>query len=774
MGKSSTMTQLIPVPRNSSALAGPVKSGPLVFQPRGELAKKSYGRSPLVAIDPRLEDYQILVAGVEPGTKVLVLDPNRDALPQIARALSTAPADSLQIVCHGAPGTLNIGKTPLTGDNISQYSYILSELGVRDILLYACNVAEDKNFIQNLHKFTGANIAASANRVGNAAKGGTWELEEEVGEVTTASAFSPEARQAYPGVFVSFSAQAEKFLPSRPFSVSIADFNTDDRPDLAVTLDNDDQVAILLGSEEGVFADPVTYDTDDGPAFSAIADLDGDGDLDLAISNSVSNNVSVLLGEGDGTFGEAENIAVGTAPYGIVAADFNGDDILDLAVGNDGGDVEGDTDTVSLLIGNGDGTFAEATNFDVGDGPSDIVTEDFDGDGNPDIATANDFSNDVSVLLGDGVGGFADATSFSVGAGDNRPYDIAAGDFNGDDNPDLAVSNYGSSTVAVLLGDGEGGFGDPFEFDVADSPYEILVGDLDGDGNQDIATTNPESDNISVLLGDGAGSFADATDLDAGNAPWTIDAADFDNDDLPDVVVGSQEDGLVALWLNTSDEPTEGDDDLVGTPDADRINALEGNDTIRGGAGNDTLSGDDGDDRVVGNRGNDWLYGKDGDDLILGRLGNDRLFGGDGDDQLEGGVGRDRINGGAGNDTLVGGASIDRFIFNINGTFDSDAIGIDTIEDFDLERDFIVLNRSTFAALESDAGEGFSVETEFAVVDSEDAIETSEAFIVYNSDDGGLYYNPNGADAGLGDNGAQFAILTGTPDLQAEDILLNG
>lgn len=772
------MTKLMIFDKNRLALDGPVKKGPLVSQ--SDLGGR--GRK-LVAIDSRLEDYEKLAGGVEFGTDVLILDPQRDAIAQIARALSDRPADSLQIACHGAPGVLYMGKTPLTGDNLSQYSYILSELAVKDIHLYACNVAEDKNFIQTLHQLSGANIAASTQRIGNAAKGGTWELEELVGKVTTTGAFLPEVRRSYSGVLISFTVDTENELTSRPFSVSIADFNSDGRPDLAVTEDGEDQVAILLGNEDGTYADPVTYATGEAPAFIATADLDGDGDLDLAIANNASNDVSVLLGEGDGTFVAGDNIAVGTAPYGIVAANFDGDadGILDLVVGNYGEAEDGTNDSVSLLPGNGDGTFGEATNFDVGDAPLNVVTADFDGDGNPDIATANETSKDISILLGDGDGGFADATSVAIEAGEGENlYILATADFDEDGSPDLAVTN--SNVVSVLLGDGDGGFGEEARFDVGDRPSQLTVADLDDDGNLDIAIANSRSSDVSILLGDGSGSFADATSIESVNANWAVAAEDLDADGLPDLVVGSREDGTVAVLVNVTDEepepvdsePTEGDDNLLGTSEGDRISGLAGNDTIRGAAGNDTLVGREGNDRIVGNDGNDRLFGNSGNDVLLGRQGNDGLFGGNGDDQLEGGIGRDRINGGAGDDQLTGGASKDLFIFNTNQAFATEDVGIDTITDFDVERDLILLDKTTFAALESDAGsrafsddgvKGFSIDTEFEVVDAEDAVATSDAFIIYETENGGLYYNGDG-------EAVQFATLTDAPTLEADNFFL--
>lgn len=132
----------------------------------------------LVAIDPRVEDYHKLVAGIRQGAKVVVLDPKKDGIEQITRALSDYPARSLHIVCHGAPGILHLGKHSLNEDNIHSYASLLQEWAVADILLYACEVADQNlELLNSLHQLTRSNIAASANKVGNAAQGGSWHLE---------------------------------------------------------------------------------------------------------------------------------------------------------------------------------------------------------------------------------------------------------------------------------------------------------------------------------------------------------------------------------------------------------------------------------------------------------------------------------------------------------------------------------------------------------------------------------------------------------------------
>ena len=160
----------------------------------------------------------------------------------------------------------------------------------------------------------------------------------------------------------------------------------------------------------------------------------------------------MLLGNGDGTFQPQVKYAVGSYPDAIVAGDFTGDGRLDLAV------VDARTDgTVSVLLGNGDGTFQPQVTYAVGTDPSAIVTSDFTGDGKLDLAVTyvNGPADTVSVLLGNGDGTFQPQVTYAVG---NDPNAIVAGDFNGDGRLDLAVADEFPTTVSVLLGNGDGTF----------------------------------------------------------------------------------------------------------------------------------------------------------------------------------------------------------------------------------------------------------------------------------------------------------------------------
>ena len=162
-----------------------------------------------------------------------------------------------------------------------------------------------------------------------------------------------------------------------------------------------------------------------------------------------------------------------------------------------------------------------------GDGPVAITSGDLDGDGDLDLAVANDQSDDVSILLGDGAGAFNDAASFGAG---NGPVAITSGDLDSDGDLDLAVANVFGDEVSLLLGDGAGGFAAPASFVAGDGPVAITSGDLDGDGDLDLAVANVTSGDVSILLGDGAGGFAAAVSFAAGDAPRAITSGDLDGD----------------------------------------------------------------------------------------------------------------------------------------------------------------------------------------------------------------------------------------------------
>src|SRR5437660_9666381 len=179
--------------------------------------------------------------------------------------------------------------------------------------------------------------------------------------------------------------------------------------------------------------------------------------------------------------------------------------------------------------------FAAATNIPAGNGPYASAVGDFNGDGKQDLAVTNVSTNSVSILLGNGDGTFGAPATFPVG---NAPTSIAVSDFNGDGKEDLAVANLGSNTAGIYLGNGAGGFTLSVNIRVGDGPYSVTVGDFNGDGKPDIATANFSSNNVSIALGDGTGHFGAATGFAAGTEALTIAMGDFSRAGKQDLAVG--------------------------------------------------------------------------------------------------------------------------------------------------------------------------------------------------------------------------------------------
>jgi hypothetical protein len=286
----------------------------------------------------------------------------------------------------------------------------------------------------------------------------------------------------------------------------------------------------------------------------AVADLNGDGIPDLVTANFFSNDVSVLQGHGDGrghgdgTFVAEPRFAVGYRPQGIAVADLNHDGIPDLVTANP------DSDNVSVLLGHGDGTFAPQQPFAVGDTVS-VAVADLNHDGIPDLVTANTGNNvvhDVSVLLGHGDGTFAPQQPFAVGA---FPVSVAVADLNGDGIPDLVTANRDSNDVSVLLGHGDGTFAAPQRFRVGTQPASVAVADLNGDGIPDLVTANQGSDDVSVLLGHGDGTFMaeQRFEMGVGAQPASVAVADMNGDSIPDLVTADAGFSAVTVLLGRGD-----------------------------------------------------------------------------------------------------------------------------------------------------------------------------------------------------------------------------
>ncbi len=351
---------------------------------------------------------------------------------------------------------------------------------------------------------------------------------------------------------------------SGPVSIATGDFNHDGKIDLAIVNMNGNTVSVLLGRPDGTFQKHVEYDTGTAPTAVTVGDFNRDGRLDLAVTNSADNTVSVLLGNGDGTFRSRVDYATGTQPSAVVSADFNRDGIADLAVANENclsnefQDCGGQTGSVSILLGIGNGAFRAQAQYATGPGPVSLAAGDLNGDGSIDLAVANSElpvpgPNSVSILLNKGNGTFLPHVDYGNGA---PAAAVSLADLNGDRKLDLvfsAASAFGpGSTVMVLLGNGRGAFQAVTTFNVPAGAGALLVADLNGDGKTDVAVAG--SAYISVLVGKGDGSLAPPTMYAVGEQMQSgLAAADFNGDRRLDLAVVGPQMNFASVLLGNGD-----------------------------------------------------------------------------------------------------------------------------------------------------------------------------------------------------------------------------
>ena len=289
-----------------------------------------------------------------------------------------------------------------------------------------------------------------------------------------------------------------------PDFIVAADFNGDGKLDLAIA-DYESNISVFLNNGDGTFPpEPTNYPTGQGAVALAVGDVNGDGIPDLVAANYTADTLSVLLGKGDGTFLKSTTLKVGASAYSVALGDFNGDGKIDIAVS-----LQYSADgKVGVLLGNGDGTFQHVITSPTGAGPTGLVAFDFNGDGKLDLAMGSEGTgegNTLSVLLGKGDGTFQPPVQYAVG---KDPSNTVSADFNGDGKEDLAVISYGSASFSILLGNGDGTFQPAVPYVTQLLPYSIAVGDFTGTGVLDLVAADPYFAG-NVFLGNGDGTFQD-------------------------------------------------------------------------------------------------------------------------------------------------------------------------------------------------------------------------------------------------------------------------
>ncbi len=333
-----------------------------------------------------------------------------------------------------------------------------------------------------------------------------------------------------------------------PVALLAADFRNAGQLDLAAVNELDNTLTILVNQGNGTFVQASNSPIQLGPSRAAApaiapaivsAVLTNSGFHDLLVTDPTNNNVIVLLSNGDDTFKAAAGspITVGNAPSAIVTGDFNADGNQDFAV------THFNDNTLAVFLGDGKGGFTQETGspFSLPSavaGPVAMTASDFNVDGKVDLAVVNQTTTNVSILLGNGDGTFGEANGSPIAVG-KLPVKIAAGDLNGDARPDLAVLNQSDNSVSVLLNNGDATFtaAPNSPLTTGQTPSGITIADFNQDGHLDIAVTNPSTNSVSVFLGLGLGLFAPAFELPVGTNPTAIISASLAGTALPDVAI---------------------------------------------------------------------------------------------------------------------------------------------------------------------------------------------------------------------------------------------
>jgi len=346
-----------------------------------------------------------------------------------------------------------------------------------------------------------------------------------------------------------------------PKFIAVADLNHDGKLDIVVANADDGSVTVLLSDGKGHFQATSGSPIPAGPLPNdiAVADMNRDGHPDLMIANHQSPYLTILLGDGKGGFRPAPSSPIDVHsdphPHGVAVGAFSGKGRLDVVTDSWG------NNQIELLGGDGNGgLLTPGRFFHVGHRPYErLRSADFNKDGLPDVVTTNLDDDTVTILLGDGKGGFHEAQGSPVPAG-AKPWQIAIDDFNKDGNADLAIIPYERDvasarqlTVTVLLGDGKGGFTpmrtSPLSLEGCHGPDSIATGDINGDGYRDIVVACAESKNLAIFLGHANNEFTRLTRPSAGG--WgSVAIADLNADGRDDLITANNNDGNITVYLS--------------------------------------------------------------------------------------------------------------------------------------------------------------------------------------------------------------------------------
>lgn len=288
-----------------------------------------------------------------------------------------------------------------------------------------------------------------------------------------------------------------------------------------------------------------SYKVGKNPTSITTGDFNHDTFTDLITTNISSNTLSILLGNGDGSFSDQTQIKVCLEPRTLVMADFNHDTHADIVLACSGGD------EIAFLMGRGNGKFEEGPHYPVHRTPVALAIEDLNGDGHPDVVVA--LRNDkIKVFLGTGTSEFHHGAQYTYG---DTPTSVALSDLNGDGKVDMVVTNGGpmSNAVSIWLGNGDGTFRDPKDYRTGKRPLAATFADFNNDRRLDLLVINGERDCFTTFLGNGNGTFLPGKDSGADAGPISGVTRDFDGDRILDVAIANLQSNDLSILFGKGD-----------------------------------------------------------------------------------------------------------------------------------------------------------------------------------------------------------------------------
>jgi hypothetical protein len=326
------------------------------------------------------------------------------------------------------------------------------------------------------------------------------------------------------------------------------DLDDDGWSDFIVPNEIANDVRVFMNDKLGEYDDFTIFKITNGsrPSTNEGFDYNLDGKMDFTVGNSTNNQVTVFTGDGTGSFSDVQNYIADTGIRGLVVLDADGDGFPDIVTANR------DASNVSILINNGDETFASPDNFEGnGNGETAAATADVNGDGIMDLFLGAIYSDEVMLWLGDGTGSFIFSDEVAVG---NAPWMVVSGDVNNDGVPDVVCANSSGSSFSVVLCDTAGNLSSPTNYSVGAFPLSVDLGDVDGDLDLDIVTSNFSGANFTLYENDGTGVFINRNDLPSNQAGSCAVFHDRDNDGDMDMTGIDELQDLLILFTN--DEAT--------------------------------------------------------------------------------------------------------------------------------------------------------------------------------------------------------------------------